>query len=107
MFRKLQPFDPIRVRSVPHSPGIYILYLSNGTPYYVGRSRVDIYRRLWRHVNMTGSKKIREALEQGIRLDFEYQEMLSVQQAEAILIKELGVLRFGNLRREVDPADWE
>lgn len=107
MFRKLQPFDPIRVSAVPHTPGIYILYLRDGTPYYVRRSRVDISGRLWRHVNKVGSKKIRVALEQRIRLNFEYQETLSVEQDEAILIKELGVVGLGNLRREVDSADWE
>ena len=106
MFRTLQPFEPTTVLAVPHRPGIYILYKRDGTPYYVGRSRIDISSRLWKHVHKLGSQKIREAIEQGIRLDFEYEEMLSPEQAEAILIEELGVLRFGNLRRESDPADW-
>jgi predicted GIY-YIG superfamily endonuclease len=100
------PFEPAHVGLVPHAAGIYIIYKRDGTPYYVGRSRVDIFGRLWKHVNKMGSKRIREALERGIRLDFEYQEMISPEQAEAILVKELGVLRFGNLRRESDPADW-
>ena len=30
----------------------------------------------------------------------------SVEQAEALLIRTLGVTRFANLRREMDPADW-
>ncbi|HLJ15030.1 MAG TPA: GIY-YIG nuclease family protein [Bryobacteraceae bacterium] len=106
MFRPLQPFEPANVTGVPHTPGIYIIYKKDGTPYYVGRSRVDIFNRLWKHVHKLGSRKITEALDQGIRLDFEYQQMVSIEQAEAILIKELGVLRFGNLRRESDPADW-
>jgi excinuclease UvrABC nuclease subunit len=106
MFRKLQPFDLANVRSVPHAPGVYILYTRDGVPFYVGRSRIDMFSRLWRHINRVGSKKIGEALEHGIRFEFEYQEMLSVEQAEAVLIKELGVLRYGNLRRESDPADW-
>ena len=38
-------------------------------------------------------------------LAFEYQEMVSVEQAEALLIRELGALQFGNFRRETDPAD--
>ena len=47
-----------------------------------------------------------EALTRHTPLDFEYQEMISVEQAEAVLIRELGTLNLGNLRREIDPADW-
>ena len=106
MFRKLEPFDLARVMAVPRASGVYIICKKDKTPFYVGRSRTNIFDRLWAHVNKRGSRKIREALEQGIPLEFEYQEMISVEQAEAILIKELGVLTAGNLRRETDPADW-
>jgi hypothetical protein len=47
-----------------------------------------------------------EALSRHEPLEFEYQEMISVEQAEAMLIRELGTIRLGNLRRETDPADW-
>jgi len=30
----------------------------------------------------------------------------SPEQAEAVLIRTLGVSKFANLRRETDPADW-
>jgi hypothetical protein len=65
-----------------------------------------MFDRLWKHVHKAGSRKVREALETGMSLQFEYEEMISVEQVEATLIKELGVLRFGNLRRESDLADW-
>ena len=47
--------------------------------------------------------EVMEALSRRTPLDFEYQEMISVEQAEAILIRELGTI---HLRRETDPADW-
>lgn len=106
MFRKLQRFEPAGVLSVPRKSGLYVIYKNDHTPFYVGRSRVNMFDRLWAHVNKRGSRKIKEALEQGIPLKFDYQEMISVEQAEAVLIKELGVLEYGNLRRETDPADW-
>ena len=105
MFRELQSFEPRSVQKVPNQPGIYIIY-KDRQPYYVGRSRASMWDRLWKHVHKVGSRKIREALERGVKLEFEYQEMASVEQAEAILIENLGVVGFGNLRREVDPADW-
>ena len=106
MFRTARPFDVAGVMSVPHRPGVYVIYKRDGTPYYVGRSRVDMFIRLWKHLHGVGSTKIKAALNQGVGLDFEFQEMISVEQAEAILIRELGALHFGNLRRESDPADW-
>jgi excinuclease UvrABC nuclease subunit len=106
MFRTIKPFDLAGVMAVPHKPGIYVIYKRDGTPYYVGRSRVDIFARLWKHLHGLGSMRIKAMLDQGVGLNFEFQEMISVEQAEAMLIKEMGVLRFGNLRRESDPADW-
>jgi hypothetical protein len=49
---------------------------------------------------------VKEAPEQGIPLQFVCEEIPDPEQAEAILIKELGTLAYGNLRRETDPADW-
>jgi hypothetical protein len=85
---------------------VYIIYDSNGTPFYVGRSRVSIHDRLRCHAGRTGSKKVRDALNRGEKLTFEWEEMLSPEQAEAQLIFTLGALAAGNLRRETDPADW-
>ena len=106
IFMQLLPFDPASVAEVPRAPGVYIIRLRDGTPFYVGRSRQDINERLWRHVTGTGSRKVMEALSKHTPLEFEYQQMISVEQAEAMLIRELGTIPLGNLRRETDPADW-
>jgi hypothetical protein len=90
MFRRIRPFDLAGVTAVPHRPDIYIIYKKDGTPFYVGRSRVDIFARLWKHLHGLGSMRIKAVLDQGVGLNFEFQEMISVEQAEAILIKELG-----------------
>jgi excinuclease UvrABC nuclease subunit len=105
MFMKLRPFTAEEVGAVPAGPGIYIIYLADGTPFYVGRSLTSIHERLWNHVNCTGSRKVAEARNQGRLLKFEFQEMWSVEQAEAALIDRLGTRAYGNLRREIDPAD--
>jgi excinuclease UvrABC nuclease subunit len=108
MFMKLVPFDPVQVSRVPREPGVYIIYAkATNEPVYVGRSRRDIHDRLQRHVTRQGSRKVAEALSKFIPLEFEYQCMISVEQAESQLIKALGTMRFFNLRRETDPADWE
>lgn len=86
--------------------GVYIIY-ENGHPVYVGRSRVDIRRRLIAHVERRGNRQLAQALGQGIAMTFEYQHMTSVEQAEAQLIMALGTMQYHNKRREVDPADWE
>jgi excinuclease UvrABC nuclease subunit len=91
---------------VPRGPGVYIIYNRDGEPFYVGRSRVSIHDRLRCHAARTGSQKVREALNRGEMLTFEWEEMLSPEQAEAQLINALGVIAAGNLRREADPADW-
>jgi len=105
MFHKLKPFTDRNVKAVPRGPGIYIIY-ADGEPFYIGRSTRDIHERLWKHFTRTGSRKVAEAVSQGIALEFEYQEMLSVEQAEAQLIHAFGTYKFGNLRRETDPVDW-
>ena len=50
-----------------------------------------------------GSRKIGAANK--ANLMFEFKSMISVEQAEAIFIRELGTLGLANLRRETDPAD--
>ena len=107
MFKNLESFDEFNVRKVPHKAGVYIIYKNNGQPFYVGRSRISMFDRLWKHLQLNGSSRIRNALDKGERFNFEYQEMVSVEQAEAILIAKLGVIDFGNLRREADPVDWK
>ena len=105
MFRPKRPFTALDLNGVPPAPGVYIVYLADGTPSYVGRSIIDIRRRLIAHVHGRGSVKIRERLARGERLLFEWEELLSPHQAEAQLQKHLGVCA-GNLRQETDPADW-
>ena len=100
----LLPFDEASVSSVPPEEGIYIVY-KNGNAFYVGRSRVNIQRRLKSHLKGTGSRKI--ATELRTSLQFEYCNLASFEQAEAIVIRELGTRSIGNLRFETDPADWK
>ncbi|MEJ7609180.1 MAG: GIY-YIG nuclease family protein [Bryobacteraceae bacterium] len=90
MFRSRKPLISPNVLAVPHGPGVYIIYDGHGKPFYVGRSRVSIHDRLRCHAGRTGSKKVRDALNRGEKLTFEWQEMLSPEQAEAQLIKALG-----------------
>jgi excinuclease UvrABC nuclease subunit len=106
MFVMLKPFDAANVARVPNEPGIYLVYHTQpggAKPFYVGRSRVSMYQRLLHHLRGTGSRKIAAANK--ANLLFEYQSMISVEQAESVLIRELGTLAYGNLRRETDPAD--
>jgi excinuclease UvrABC nuclease subunit len=103
IFRSLQIFNLATASVVPSEPGIYIIYASNGEPYYVGRSRVNIRSRLMSHARGTGSQKVAMVLNSGLL--FEYEELLSVEQMEAQLIDAFGTTRAGNLRRETDPAD--
>ena len=107
MFRKLLPFVKESVKRVPRESGVYILYERSGQPVYVGRSRRNIRERLLCHLSQRGNRKIAMAIRQGIPLKFEYEPMISVEQVEAVLIRELGTSRFYNLRRETDPADWD
>lgn len=106
MFRPRKPLLLPNITAVPHGPGVYIIYDGRGRPFYVGRSKVSIHNRLRCHAGRTGSRKVRDALIRGDNLTFEWQEMLSPEQAEAQLITTLGVFTAGNLRRETDPADW-
>ncbi|QQZ28863.1 GIY-YIG nuclease family protein [Thiothrix subterranea] len=99
-------FDDAGVARVPQCAGVYIIY-KDDTPYYVGRSRVNIYQRLYRHLNGNGSKKIAEILDGDYKLTMAYECLDSVEQMESQLIDALGTTNFGNLRRETDPADWE
>jgi len=106
MFMMLKPFDAANVARVPNEPGVYVVYQTQpggAKPFYVGRSKVSMHDRLLHHLRGTGSRKIAAANKGNLR--FEYQSMISVEQAEAILIRELGTLEFANLRGETDPAD--
>jgi hypothetical protein len=106
MFMARRRFDAINVNLVPRAPGVYIIYRT-GTPVYIGRSGVDIHRRLQAHLTGRGNRGIAHAMRRGTSLEFEWQELGSPEQAEAILIRELGVTAYFNMRRETDPADWD
>jgi len=104
IFMVLVPFDAASVNEVPAVSGIYVIY-KTGSPFYVGRSRVDIQRRLKSHLKATGSRKI--ASEPKNSLKFEYCQMGSAEQAEAVLLAELKTKQLGNMRLETDPAEWK
>jgi excinuclease UvrABC nuclease subunit len=106
IFSNKQPFNALNISLLPHFPGIYILYLQ-GRPVYVGRSRVSVKDRLNAHVKCRGSRKVAELVQMQRLLDFECEEMMSPEQAEAQLIEMLGTTEYGNLRGETDPADWD
>ena len=106
MFMVRRRFDAMNVAHVPRASGVYIIYRA-GTPVYIGRSRVDIHRRLQAHVTGRGNQGIAESILRGTALQFEWQELASPEQAEAILIRELGGMTYFNMRRETDPADWD
>ena len=108
MFRRIVPFNETTVQAVPSGPGIYIVYCrATRRAAYVGRSRRDIRARLRAHVVGQGSKRLREAMQRGEPLEFEWMHMLSPEQAESQLITALGTAAYYNLRRETDPADWD
>lgn len=102
----VKDLTPDGVYGVPTCSGVYII-LRNGNPYYVGRSRVNIYRRLKAHAGGYGSKKVAELLGKSDKLTVEYECLTSVEQMESQLINELGTDKLGNMRRETDPADWD
>ena len=109
MFSRRLPFDFAAVATVPHEPGVYIVYDLAG-PIYVGRSRVSIRDRLMAHLTGRGNRNLALAIRVGASssLSFSYLGGIgSVEQAEAQLIRVLGVSRFANLRKESDPADWK
>lgn len=106
MFRPKKELRLENIANVPKGSGVYIIYTLNGTPFYVGRSVVSIHDRLCAHASKRGSRKVKEALDRGERLQFEWEELGSPHQAEAQLILQLGSTKYGNLRRETDPADW-
>jgi predicted GIY-YIG superfamily endonuclease len=100
----LLPFDAASINAVPAGAGVYVVY-KGGRAFYVGRSRVDIRRRLRSHFKGTGSQKI--ASEPTGSLKFEYCEMGSAEHAEALLMMELGTRKLGNMRVETDPSEWK
>lgn len=97
------PFDRRNIDAVPRSSGVYIVYDLAG-PIYVGRSRVDIHRRLQSHFDGTGNRNLALArrIGAGTSLTFTYCVLPPGEQAdvERLLIAALGVAKYANLRRE-------
>lgn len=97
------PFDRVNINAVPPSSGVYIIYDLAG-PIYVGRSSVDIHRRLRSHFDGTGNRNLALARRVGARpsLTFAYCLLPPAVQAdvERILIAALGTAKFANLKRE-------
>jgi hypothetical protein len=91
------------IGAVPRRSGVYIIYDLAG-PIYVGRSSVDIRRRLQSHFFGTGNRNLALARIRGAlpSLTFAYCLLPSVEQAdvERLLIAALGVAKFANMRRE-------
>jgi excinuclease UvrABC nuclease subunit len=106
MFMRLFPFDESHIKKVPIDPGVYVIYRGS-RPVYVGRSRCNIQARLRCHHAKRGNRGIAIALDMGVPLSFEYACMISVEQAEAVLISFIGKENLYNLRKETDPADWD
>jgi len=106
LWNRLQVFDESALKGVPSSEGVYVIDY-NMKPFYVGYSN-DLHRRLIEHLKKRGSRKINDGLKLGWSFSFTYAEIMSYQQAEAILLDNLGTIGLGNLRRETDPQDkWE
>lgn len=97
------PFDRRNINAVPRTSGVYIVFDLAG-PIYVGRSGVDIHRRLQSHFDGTGNRNLALArrIGAGTSLTFTYCVLPPGEQAdiERILIAALGVARLANLRRE-------
>jgi excinuclease UvrABC nuclease subunit len=106
MFRPKKPLLVTNLGAVPNGPGVYVIYAADASPFYIGRSIVSIHARLYAHAAKRGSRKVTDALNSGKKLSFEWEELGSPHQAEAQLILALGTAKYGNLRRETDPADW-
>jgi predicted GIY-YIG superfamily endonuclease len=107
-FVNRQPFDPRYIQTVPRHPGVYVIYDLAG-PIYVGRSGTDVRARLESHFSMRGSRIIASARRAGVTssLMFSYCVPLSTQrEVEAILMKEIGPIKFANLRQEALPEDY-
>lgn len=97
------PLNSQQINMVPRESGVYITFDLAG-PIYVGRSRVDIRRRLLSHFSGTGNKNLALAKKVGgaSSLTFTYCCLPVDAQAdvERLLIAELGVANFANLRHE-------
>lgn len=106
-------FDLPSIMHVPEKPGIYIIYDLAGI-IYVGKSGINIRRRLKSHWSRRGNQNIAMAMKigAGSSLTFKFWELTGFQanQAEGILIRELGAINYANLRKEKitdDPQGWE
>jgi hypothetical protein len=100
---KREPFDAFHVLLVPRASGVYVVSDLSG-PIHVGRSRVDIRRRLLTHLRGKGNRNIAFGRRVGAAasLDFTYCCLRPEEQAdvERILIASFGVATLANLRRE-------
>ena len=110
MFQPIMPFEKAEVLLVPEASGVYIVYDLAG-PIYVGRSALNIRRRLLTHLEGRGNKNIAMALSIGAAssLSFSFCLLPRADQAhaEAVLIEQIGAIKFANLRRETSQEDWE
>ena len=98
----LQPFDHEHINLSPELPGVYIIY-DRDIPVYVGRSAVSIRERLHAHKEGRGNWFLR-LIGPSPTVSFEYETMLSGEQAESKLIRLLRTKRYANYRLETDPA---
>jgi hypothetical protein len=97
------PFNKGNLARVPRASGVYIVFDLFG-PVYVGRSRVDMRRRLTAHFEGRGNRNLAIAKRAGARtsLTFTYCVLPVSEQAdlERFLIPALGVAAIANLRYE-------
>ena len=101
-----EDFTENGIGKVSTCAGVYIIE-RNGTPYYIGRTRVSIRGRLWRHWQGKGSRMVATLLGGSDKLTVEFECLGNMEQMESQLIAYLGTTKFGNLRKETDPALWE
>jgi predicted GIY-YIG superfamily endonuclease len=101
---QLPAFNVANIANVPRESGVYIIFEPAGA-FYVGRSGVDIRRRLFAHLTGTGSQNVklaRKINEVAASLTFTYALIPRVNQreVESYLIAALGTARLANMRRE-------
>lgn len=108
MFRRTVPLARqflVREKTLD-DPGVYIVYLK-GEPFYVGRSRVSMLKRLRAHLADSGSRMIREVPnKQDLAFEYEPFEVHEVPGMEAFVMAALGTRDRGNLRWEIH-EDWD
>jgi len=114
-FSEIVPFDNDGVMKIHHHPGVYVIYrpidrLQTDVELYIGRSEVDIHRRLMCHLHGRGNRVVGEMarLHPG-KLSFNYMYLpkydpenpgFNAREAEAILIAEIGLDALANRKHE-------